>query len=204
MNYPFLVYSLFSITCSRIFLFALFSWITLRIILALSIGLWLLVNLMNFVKSNEFLKQVATVLLILYVLFFVMTWLSSAFANLYLLFTRHGKYVLDNNERYSAIGIAITTSIALLLLIPAFTVNDDFFIVAALVASLALPMNELEFPIKLFKGSGRLITAQIMLLLGLAAFVTVFINAEIASFFGIVYFIFLVGFTWTSASRILR
>ncbi len=172
--------------------------------IGLPVGFWLLVNLMNLVKTNIFLKQVAMVLLIVYVLFFVMTWLSSAFANLYLLFTRHGKYVLDDNERYSAIGIGITTTIALLLVIPGFTVNEDFFVVAALVASLALPINELEFPVKLFKGGSRLITAHIMLLLGLAVFIAVFINSQVAMLFGIVYFIFLVGFTWSSRSRILR
>lgn len=172
--------------------------------IGLPLGLWLLVNLLNNVKTNAFLTQLATVLLILYVLFFVMTWLSSAFANLYLLFTKHGKYVLDDNERYSAIGVGITTAIALALVVPGFMINDGFFILAALVASFALPMNELEFPIKLFKGGGRLVTAHIMLLLGLAALITVFFNSQVGTFFGIIYFIFLVGFTWASSARIFK
>jgi tetratricopeptide (TPR) repeat protein len=172
--------------------------------IGLPLGLWLLVNLLNNVKTNAFLTQLATVLLIFYVLFFVMTWLSSAFANLYLLFTKHGRYVLDNNERYSAIGVGITTAIAIALVIPGFMVNEGFFILAALVASFALPINELVFPIKLFKGNGRLVTAHIMLLLGLAALITVFFNSQVGTFFGIVYFIFLVGFTWSSSARILK
>ncbi len=172
--------------------------------IGLPLGLWLLVNLLNYVKTNAFLTQFATVLLIFYVLFFVMTWLSSAFANLYLLFTKHGKYVLDDSERYSAISVGITTAIAIALVILGFMVNEGFFILAALVASFALPINELVFPIKLFKGNGRLVTAHIMLILGLAALITVFLSSQIGTFFGIVYFIFLVGFTWSSSARILK
>ena len=168
------------------------------------VGLWVLVNIISSVKNNSFLKYFGLSVLIIYILFVIMSWLGSAFANLYLLFTPHGKYILEKSERYSAVTVGIFIGLGILLLIPAFTINESLFVFAALVASFSIPSNELEFPIKLFKGSVRLISAQIMLLLGVATCISLFVNIAVATFFGVVYFIFFVGFMWTSSLRILR
>ena len=172
--------------------------------IGIPVGLWLLVNIINLVKDNAFLKYLGLGVLVVYILFVIMSWLGSAFANLYLLCTPHGRYILDKNEHYSAVAVGIFVGFGLLLLIPAFTVNEGFFMFAGVMASLALPSNELEFPIKIFKGSGRLITAHIMILLGLATCIGMFINQDVATLFGAIYFIFFVGFMWTSSLRILR
>ena len=172
--------------------------------IGLPVGLWFLVNAINLVKDNLVLKYLGMAILIVYVMFVIMSWLGSAFANLYLLFTPHGKYILDKSERYSAIAVAIFIGLGLLLLIPAFTINDSFFMFAALMASLAIPANELEFPIKLFKGGGRLLSSHIMILLGLVACMSMFINVEIATFFSVIYCVFFIGFMWTSSLRVLR
>ena len=163
-----------------------------------------IVNIISSVKNNSFLKYFGLSVLIIYILFVIMSWLGSAFANLYLLFTPHGKYILEKSERYSAVTVGIFIGLGILLLIPAFTINESLFVFAALVASFSIPSNELEFPIKLFKGSVRLISAQIMLLLGVATCISLFVNIAVATFFGVVYFIFFVGFMWTSSLRILR
>lgn len=168
------------------------------------IGLWLLVNGINAVNDNTFLKYLGLGILVVYILFVIMSWLGSAFANLYLLCTPHGRYILDKSERYSAVAVGIFIGLGLLLLIPAFTINDNFFMFAGLMASLALPSNELEFPIRIFKGTGRVITAQIMIVLGFIACITMFINANVAIVFGGIYFILFIGFMWTSSLRILR
>lgn len=168
------------------------------------IGLWFLVNIISSLDTNPVLKFIGMSVLVIYILFVIMSWLGSAFANLYLLFTPHGKYILDQNERYSAISVGLFVGLGLLLLLPAFNSNVIFLVLAAIVASLALPSNELEFPIKLFKGSGRLVSAHIMLLLGIATCISLFINIDVATFFGVIYFIFFVGFMWTSSLRILR
>ena len=168
------------------------------------LGLWFLVNAINLVKDNVGLKYAGAAILVVYVLFVIMSWLGSAFANLYILFTPHGKYILDKNERYSAVAVGVFVGLGLLLLIPAFTINEAFFMVAALMASMAIPANELEFPIQLFKGNGRLVSAHIMMLLGVAACASIFINVDVATLFGVIYFIFFVGFIWFSSLRILR
>jgi tetratricopeptide (TPR) repeat protein len=172
--------------------------------IGIPVGLWLLVNIISSVKNNPFLKYLGLSVLIVYILFVIMSWLGSAFANLYLLFTPHGKYILDKSERYSAIAVGVFMGLGILLLIPAFTINENLFVLAAIVASLAMPCNELAFPIKLFKGSGRLISVHIMLILGIATCISMFVNIDVATFFGVIYFIFFVGFMWTSSLRILR
>ncbi len=172
--------------------------------IGLPIGLWLLVNAISLVKDNLALKYLGVVILIVYVMFVIISWLGSAFANLYLLCTPHGRYILDKNERYSAVAVGIFVSLGLLLLIPAFTLNEGFFMFAGLMASLALPSNELEFPIQIFKGNGRVITAQIMIVLGFLACISLFINIDVATFLAVIYFVFFVGFMWTSSLRILR
>ncbi len=168
------------------------------------VGLWVLVNIISSVKNNPFLKYLGLSVLIVYIFFVIMSWLGSAFANLYLLFTPHGKYILEKSERYSAVAVGVFIGLGILLLVPAFTINERLFVLAALVASLTIPSNELEFPIKLFKGSVRLISAQIMLLLGIVTCISFFVNIDVATFFGVIYFIFFVGFMWTSSLRILR
>ena len=63
--------------------------------IGIPVGLWLLVNIISSVENNPVLKYIGYSVLIIYLLFVIMSWLGSAFANLYLLFTPHGKYILD-------------------------------------------------------------------------------------------------------------
>ncbi len=172
--------------------------------IAVIFGIWILIRLIDYVSKDSPLRYLAAVLVGAYFLMVVMSWLGDAFANLYLLFTPHGRYILNVSERWSATLVGIAVGLGIVFAVAGLTVNPAFYLLAGITASLAIPSNELEFPIRIFKGAGRAITAQIMLLLGLAACITMFINDEVASFFAIIYGVFFLGFMWSNSIKAVR
>jgi hypothetical protein len=57
----------------------------------------------------------------------------------------------------------------------------------------------MEFPVKPFKGSGRAVTAQLAVAVGLITVMLAFINTELAVLAGIIYLILFVGFMWSGS-----
>lgn len=167
-------------------------------------GLFIIVRIAAAIAKPSENKVVAIVIgliVFVYLLFVFFSWLGNSLANLYLLATKQGSFLLDTSEKWSARLIGVCLSIAIILGILAATVKDILFIGSIVMLSFCVVLTEMEFPIKLFKGSGRNVTAQLVIMLGLLAAICLFIHKDLTLLFGFLYFIFFVGFMWSTPFR---
>ncbi len=177
---------------------------TVRLIMIF--GLWGVVRVIAFAGkgSPSWWKYVSGGLVLLYVSFVLMSWLGNSLANLFLLTSKHGKLALTDSEKSSAkaVGISLLTGIA--LLVCGILLDKKYLYAGALVCSFSIPLSFIDFPVNWFKGSGRQVTAHIMLLLGILTAILIFFNDDAALFAGILYFVFFVGYMWSGSISSLR
>ncbi len=111
----------------------------------------------------------------IYLVFVIGSWTMNSLANFFLLFHPDGKYALTNTERWSAITVvtAMVTGFAVLGLalftkLANGTVYEDVFFAAGLVClSLALPLGEIDYPVRFKKNNKRNIFSLGLTILGL-------------------------------------
>src|SRR4051812_11870510 len=166
-------------------------------------GLWGLVRLVSIYSDDEnlWLRYVSAGVVVIYLAFVILSWLGNSIANLFLLTSSHGKLALTESEKTSAIAVGISLLAGIALIACGAFIKSHLFIAGLLVCSFAIPLSFLDFPLKIFKGQGRQITIHIMLLCGLLTIASLFINQQTALFFGIVYFVFFVGFMWSGSIK---
>ena len=165
------------------------------------IGFWLLVRLIYSASENIWVKVIAGVLVGLYVMFAILSWLGSAIANLYLLSTKHGKYILSNSEAWSARLVGLSLLIGMITGGIFFYYDVDYLFVSLVIASFSIPFNEMIFPIRPFKTKGRVFLTHLMLTAGLLSCLAAFANADVAYVLAFVYCIFFIGFIWTGSVK---
>jgi tetratricopeptide (TPR) repeat protein len=148
------------------------------------------------------LNTLSIIIMALYLLFALGSWVITPLANIFLLFHPQGKYALDTTEVWSARSLMICLGVALLLLGLHFAglqpQADDanFLLIAAVVAaSVGIPLGHAVYPLS-FRGNG---IGQWMIL-GLAAFALFIV---ISGFIGVykplflsVYIILFVIYSW--------
>lgn len=175
---------------------------TVRIVMIF--GLWGVVRALTWAGKDapEWWKYVTGAIVFIYIAFVIFSWLGNSLANLFLLTSKHGKLALTDSEKSSAkaVGIALLGGIA--LLICGIFLNKYFLYAGAVVCSFSIPLSFIDFPVKWFRGNGRQVIAHIMLVLGLITAITVFLNEQVALFFGIVYFIFLLAICGVDRSAV--
>lgn len=157
-------------------------------------------------KANEF--SVAVVLVIgLYILFVITSWVIDPIANFTLLFHKDGKYALTNSERWSAItSVSALVAGGMILVLNYFLTTQDsisssVFIPGLICLSLALPLSHMQFPITFKTKTPGTYVSLVLVLLGLSSILILFISKEASSFFLIVYFILFIGYNWTGLFR---
>jgi tetratricopeptide (TPR) repeat protein len=119
----------------------------------------------------------------IYLLFVIGSWTMNSIANFFLLFHPDGKYALTNTEKSSAISVVtamlsgfIILGLALFTTVVNGTVYEDSFFAAGLVClSLALPLGEIDYPLRFKKTNKRnifslLLTGTGLLSLGCVVF----------------------------------
>ena len=119
--------------------------------LALYFGVRILATVFNQNKSTE---AVAGLIVGLYLLFVLTSWLINPVANFMLLFHKDGKYALDSTEKNSAITVAGTLfagSIALLIGYVLRSGHDalstSFLIAGIAFLLMALPLGRIQYPL---------------------------------------------------------
>lgn len=168
-------------------------WITVVVI-------WVAVRLLSGASEAAGWSVAAYVIIILYLLFVMFSWIGNSLANLMLLCTKEGKYVLTGSEKYSSgtVGATLLASIltiAFASLLP--HLNDGQNIITALIfLSLALPLSKIEYPLQL---KGKKFVYRYTLLLAATGILTsiaslVFGKAVITP--TLVYFGLFVLYTW--------
>jgi tetratricopeptide (TPR) repeat protein len=174
----------------------------------LPFALFVLVRIVIGVLGKDSHLSVAVlVVMAIYLLFVVTSWVINPIANFTLLFHKDGKYALTHSERWSAITSVSALLIGLLILFSALLTSSYItnpsavFIPGVICLSLALPLSNMQFPLTFKTKNGGTFVSLLLVILGLINIVMPFINAEGASFFLVIYFIFFIGYNWTGLFR---
>lgn len=145
----------------------------------------------------------------IYLLFVVGSWTMNSIANFFLLFHPDGKYALTNTEKWSAVSVVTAMVsgfiiLALVLFIHAGrgTVYEDAFLAAGLVClSLALPLGEMDYPIRFQKAGKRNLFSWILVGIGLFSLLcAVFFPAQ-ALLVMVIYGAAFLLYNWSGALR---
>ena len=169
--------------------------------LGMIIGIWLLVVGIDTAGDNTPLQTVCEIVMILYFVVVIFSWLGSALANLFLLTTPHGHYILSKQEKWSARMVGVSLLIALVLLFVSGYLNKNYLFVSAIVASFSILFNEMDFPVRPFKVKGRNLFAHIILAIGLLCCLLVFFNLTLSTGLASGYALLFLGFIWTGSVR---
>ena len=142
-----------------------------------------------------------------YLLFVVSSWVINPIANFTLLFNHDGKYALTNSEKWSAISSVSALVAGILILTIIFIItpstNISFFVLlpGLILFSLALPLSNMQFPVTFETRKGSSFVSLLLVILGLISIIMLFVDQEGASFFMIIYLIFFIGYNWTGLFR---
>ncbi len=173
-------------------------WITIIII-------WLAVRLLSGVSSAAGWGIVTYIIIGLYILFVVFSWVGASLANLMLLLSKEGKYVLSKNEKYVAasVGIVILSAIIVACFggyLPSVK-NDAQYFAALTIIALTLPLSRVEYCIMLQK-KFSLIYTLLLIAFGVIASVSMllFYN-DSTTIMACVFLAALVVYTWTFSFR---
>lgn len=178
---------------------------TMRIVMIF--GLWGIVSLLNNFKgknSPEWIKYTTGAIVFLYLAFVIFSWLGNSIANLFLLTSKHGRLALTDSEKSGAKAVGIVLLAGIAAVACGMLIDRKYLYLGFLICSLSIPLSYIDFPIRWFKGEGRQVTAHIMVLLCIATSILMFINYQAALFFGIIYFVFFVGYMWSGSISAIR
>ena len=145
----------------------------------------------------------------IYLLFVIGSWTMNSIANFFLLFHPDGKYALSKTEKWSAIAVVTAmlsgfTVIALALFTPLANgtrYEDGFFAAGLVCLSLALPLGEIDYPIRFSTANKRNIFSLMLAGIGLLSLLSLaFFPAQAL----IVMAVYGVGFLVYNWSGVLR
>jgi tetratricopeptide (TPR) repeat protein len=145
----------------------------------------------------------------IYLLFVIGSWTMNSIANFFLLFHPDGKYALTNTERWSSISVVtamcsgfIVLGLALFTSVGRGTAYEDAFLAAGLVClSLALPLGEIDYPIRFKKVNKRNLFSLLLTGSGLLSLlVAIFFPAQ-ALIVMVVYGVAFLLYNWSGALR---
>ncbi len=169
--------------------------------LGMILGIWLLVVGIDTAGDNTPLQFICELVMILYFAVVVFSWLGSSLANLYLLTTKHGHYILTNQEKWSARMVGLSLLTGFILLFSLQHLGASYLIVPAIVASFSIVFNEMDFPIRPFRPKGRVLFSHIILTIGLLCCLLACFNLTLASGLASGYGLFFLGFIWSGSVR---
>lgn len=170
------------------------------------VGLYVLTRLgSSLFQHTENYKNVAYVIVGLYLLFVITSWVIGPLANFFLLFHKDGKYALTPSEKYSSISVVTALcagmiSLIILALLPA-TQNNliNIFTLCTLVFwGLSMPLSSIHFPLS-FKNYGRHNKFSMMIAgLGILSILFTPISFTVATAMAAAFLIMLIINSWTS------
>jgi tetratricopeptide (TPR) repeat protein len=157
-------------------------------------------------QSNNTTNTIGTVLIGLYVLFALTTWLIYPLANFFLLFHKDGKYAVNTTERWTAITVVCSLAAGSILfcigmLNGSANIFQNFLVAAIAFLAMALPLGNIQYPLSFNGYAGANKVAMTLVALGLVTIVFSFINLNIATVTGLVLIVSIVINSWVSIFR---
>lgn len=171
---------------------------------AIPLGLYLGVRIFSsLLQSNNATQAIGGILIGLYLLFVLTTWLINPLANFFLLFHKDGKYAIDNSEKWTAITVvsSLLTGIlffAIACIITPGKIYPPMMVAAMAFWAMALPLGNIQYPLSFKSYSGKNKVAMILVGLGLLTVIFSFINLNLAIGTGLIFLVLLVINSWVS------
>ena len=174
----------------------------------LPIALYIIVRIVVSALGTEgSFSMAAMIVVALYMLFVITSWVINPIANFTLLFNKDGKYALTVSEKWSAITSVIALLIGSAILVTSLVIPhpgrdiSPYLIPGLICFSLALPLSNMQFPLTFQTRKGSTLVSLLLVLLGIVSMIMPLIDKEGASFFLVIYFIFFIGYNWTGLFR---
>lgn len=177
--------------------------------IAMSVGLYFCFRLAAFAatKLPSPFNYLAYMLVALYLLAVLCSWLITPIANFFLSFHPQGKYALTTTEKITSKSViaALLLGLACFVISLAFQHNEQvqtqLFIAAIIAASLALPLGLIQYPLQK-NGTPKKVWAMAAISgLGILATAGLFTFYEAGIALAVIYAIALVLTTWLTAFR---
>jgi len=157
--------------------------------------------------SNESTAFAGSIIIALYLIFVVTSWIINPLANFFLLFHRDGKYALDLTERMTAITVVTSLVLGCIAFLPtlSMTTKDEFYpplsMIAVVFWLMAMPLGDMQYPLS-FKKTGTANKAALILVsTGLLTIMLAFLYFPAAIITGA---LFLIGFILNNWLGIFR
>src|SRR4051812_33432872 len=171
-------------------------WITI-------IGIWASVQMLSRLSNAAGANIIAYILISLYLLFVIFSWVGTSMANMVLLLTSEGKYVLTKTEKQVAGAVAalLMAAVCTALLggyLPGVT-DDNQYIAALVLLTLVLPVSRFEYLYHVRRR--KLVFIYSIALVAIGFLSAVGLLAGFTSMIAVVtaYFIGLALYTWSFA-----
>ncbi|HMC85594.1 MAG TPA: tetratricopeptide repeat protein [Chitinophagaceae bacterium] len=160
-------------------------------------------------RQNSATESLAWIAGGVYLLFVIASWTMNSIANFFLLFHPDGKYALSNTEKWSAITVVtamlsgfIVLSLSLFTSIGRGTDYEFAILAAGLVClSLALPLGEMDYPIRFKKTNKRNLFSLTLAGLGLLSLLFAAFFPAQSLVVMVVYGIAFILYNWSGALR---
>ena len=172
------------------------------------VALYITVRILSGVlRSNESTAVVGGIIVALYLVFVVTSWIINPLANFFLLFHSDGKYALDLTEKWTAITVVSSLILGCLIFVPALTmgpkdgVYPPLMIAAVILWLMALPLGDIQYPLSFKNTETSNKAALILVSTGLLTILLAFIYFPAAIVTGSV---FAIGFVLNNWLRVFR
>ena len=154
-------------------------------------------------QSNNATEAIGGILIGLYLLFVLTTWLINPLANFFLLFHKDGKFAIDNTEKWTAITVVSTLLTGIVFfgiacIITPGKIYPPLMVAAMACWAMALPLGNIQYPLSFKAYTGKNKVAMMLVVLGLLTVILSFINLDIAIGAGFLLLILIVINSWVS------
>ena len=172
------------------------------------IGAYIAVRILSgALGSSDSTAAIGGVVVTLYLVFVVTTWIINPLANFFLFFHRDGKYALDLTEKWTAITVVSSLVLGCLVIVPALVMGPKevlyppLLITAVIFWLMALPLGDIRYPLS-FKGTGTANKAALILIAtGILTILLCFIYFPAAIVTGAIFAIGFVLNNWLGVFR---
>lgn len=164
------------------------------------IVIWVSIRLLSTLSSAAGAETFAVALLVLYLVFVIFSWVGASMANIVLLLSPEGKYVLSTQEKKIAavVGITLTIAIATAVFgrfIPALAENAEYY-AALIFLTLLLPISRFDYLENVRRKKLLIIYSSVLIAVGVISAVGLLLGIPFMDNVMVGYFIGLAVFTW--------
>ena len=171
------------------------------------LGLYFAVRIFtSLLQSNDATQTIGAILIGLYLLFVLITWLIHPLANFFLLFHKDGKHAIDTTERWTAITVVGSLLLGMLVFCIACVIIPGKIYPPLMLAAIAfwataLPLGNIQYPLSFTAYTGKNKIAIILVALGLLTLIFSFINLNVAIVIGGIFIVLFVINSWVGIFR---